>query len=57
MSAVVPRSGFEERLALLKLDLARIQGQIAEVEFWLDLCAKAEAAPIEAAEDQPEANA
>lgn len=55
MSAVVPKSGFEERLALLKIDLARVQGQIAEVEFWLELCAKAEAVPVEAVEEpEPE---
>ena len=45
MGAVVPRSGFEERLALLRLERARLDGQIAEVEFWVDLCAKAEATP------------
>lgn len=49
MTAAVPKTGLEERLAQLREQRLRLEGQIAEVEFWLALCEQVEQTSEEAA--------
>jgi hypothetical protein len=43
-TAVIPRAGLEERRVALLLERARLDGQIAELDFWIALCEEKEKA-------------